>query len=373
MNCNPRILGFADGRSSKIHSPLSGIENAEVITTSDRTGFSKYSSLVRHGVERIDGTDPDVLLSNHPGRLGATVVALGRLTGVPVVIRIAGDMWKTNYEELRQEFVDRNALRAVARGGQIGLNELFSANADGYLVVSEELQDLVVERTGCSPKQVRRIPVPIDAESYQMGNPVDGRNRIDRDVDRTLLTVTNLRFQGKLEGAKQLVRGVAPLLKSNPDLIFVIAGGGRYLDDLRRYVERAIPDSIRDQVILAGFVSNIADLYAAADVFAYCSYIDGYPNVVSEAMAAGLPIVANADHGMVEQLTHKETGLLVDSTEPGEFTRAIQRVLSNDGLATRLGSSAQQRVSTRNDPDRIGREMISALDRILDATAATSR
>ncbi|MHC3439856.1 glycosyltransferase family 4 protein [Natrialbaceae archaeon A-gly3] len=365
-------MGFADDRSSKISQPLSFLENSEVITISDRDGMSKYPYLFRKGSKRIDENRPDVLLSNYPGRLGATVLTLGRVKDVPVVIRVGGDMWKTNYEELRQNLSDRDFLSAVARAGQIGINEVFGSNADGYLVVSSELQQLVANRTGRSSKRIKRIPVPIDSASYRDGDPVSGREVIGRETERILLTVTNLRFQGKVEGVHHLLQELEPLLRVNSDITYVIAGAGQYLDNLRQYVNRTVPETIRDQIVITGFVSNVSDLYAAASAFVYCSYIDGYPNVVSEAMAAGQPVIANADHGMVEQITHEETGLLVDADTQGEFTRAIAQVLSNDGLANRLGSNAQQCVGVRNDPERIAQEMDTAIGEILDSIESTS-
>lgn len=365
-------MGFADSRSSKISHPLSFLENSEVITISDRNGISKYPYLFRKGIKRINENRPDVLLSNYPGRLGATVLTLGRAKDIPVVIRVGGDMWKTNYEELRQDLSDRNFPSAVARVGQISINEIFGSKADGYLVVSNELQQLVTNRTGRSPKRVQRVPVPINSASYRDGDPVNGRNIIGRGSKRVLLTVMNLRFRGKVKGLYHLLQELEPLLRANSDITHVIVGGGQYLNDLRQYVNQTVPKAIRDQIVTTGFVSNVTDLYAAASAFVYCSYIDGYPNVVSEAMAAGLPVVANADHGMVEQITHGETGLLVDSDTQGEFTRAIARVLSNDDLAKRLGSSAQECVSVRNDPERIGNEMTDAISKILDSIGSRS-
>ncbi|RZV10894.1 glycosyltransferase involved in cell wall biosynthesis [Natrinema hispanicum] len=372
MTEHPRIMGFADDRSSKISEPLSFLENSEVITISDRDGMSKYPYLFRKGSKCIDKNQPDVLLSNYPGRLGATVLTLGQVKDIPVVIRVGGDMWKTNYEELRQNLRDQNFLSAVARVGQIGINEVFGSNADGYLVVSTELQQLVANRTGLPSKRVKRVSVPIDSASYRDGDPVSGRELIGQEAERIILTVTNLRFKGKVKGIYYLLQELEPLLRVNPDITYVIAGGGQYLDDLRQYVNRIVPETIRDQIIIAGFVPNVADLYAAASVFVYCSHIDGCPNVVSEAMAAGLPVVANADHGMIEQITHEETGLLVDADTQGEFTRAVAQVLSNNSLADQFGSNAQQCVSVRNDSKRIAQEMGVAIEEILDSIESTS-
>ncbi|SEP93536.1 glycosyltransferase family 4 protein [Natrinema salaciae] len=365
MTNSPRILGFADSRSSKIAIPLSSLPDSEVITVANREGFSKYPYLFRSGYQRIVSDPPDVLLANYPGRLGSTVLSLGRFTRTPVVIRVGGDFWRTNREELRRELRNWNIRSALARSGQIGLNELFGTNSDGYLVVSNELRRLVATRTGLSLERVRRVPVPINEAQYRRGDPEIGREYVARDSGRILLTVTNLRFKGKIEGVRHLVQEVQPLLRAHSDLSYVIAGGGRYLDNLRRYLDRNVPEAIRDRIVTTGFVSNVVDLYAAASVFVYCSYIDGYPNVISEAMASGLPIIANAAHGMVEQITHDETGLLVSTHCRGEFTSGIARLLSNDDLAARLGSAAQQRVTVRNDPNRIGREMATALSEIL--------
>ncbi len=96
---------------------------------------------------------------------------------------------------------------------------------------------------------------------------------------------------------------------------------------------------------------QLLDAMGGAAVFAMPSRVaaggdrDGIPNVVLEAMAAGLPVVATAVSGIPEAVSHETTGLLV---EPGDVTglaEALERVLTDSTLAARFGAAGRARIA----------------------------
>jgi glycosyltransferase involved in cell wall biosynthesis len=146
----------------------------------------------------------------------------------------------------------------------------------------------------------------------------------------------------------------------------VVAGDGLYFDALQRYVDEQVDDDpLRRRIHLLGFVNDVAGLYASADVFAYVSHIDAYPNVVIEAQASGLPVVSSSGYGIDEQIDDGETGVLVDPLDPTTLAQAIEHLVSDPDERRRIGDAAATTVAERNDPDSLGPQMQTALDEIL--------
>ena len=76
---------------------------------------------------------------------------------------------------------------------------------------------------------------------------------------------------------------------------------------------------------------------------------DGLPTVLLEAMALGTPCVSTPVTGIPELLEHDRTGLLVDERDPGELATALERLLDDDVLASRLARAARHRVDADFD------------------------
>ncbi|HFE53347.1 MAG TPA: glycosyltransferase, partial [Bacteroidetes bacterium] len=80
------------------------------------------------------------------------------------------------------------------------------------------------------------------------------------------------------------------------------------------------------------------------DVFVLPSLWEGLPNVVLEAMATGLPVVATAVEGTVEAVVNGETGILVPSKQPEPLAEAILRIGRDADLRSRMGNASRRRV-----------------------------
>ncbi len=99
----------------------------------------------------------------------------------------------------------------------------------------------------------------------------------------------------------------------------------------------------------------VAAAYGLTDVFVQASVVlpdgdrDGIPNVLLEAMASGLPVVASDVAGIPEAVTDGETGLLVPSSDPDALAAAIARLAADPALRSALGHAARARILGRFD------------------------
>jgi glycosyltransferase involved in cell wall biosynthesis len=92
-----------------------------------------------------------------------------------------------------------------------------------------------------------------------------------------------------------------------------------------------------NRVLLVGQQRNVRPFYAIADIVVLPSHSEGSPNVLLEAMATGVSIIATAVGGPVELVCDEKTALLVPSRDRNSLSQAIGRLLQDRELADRVG------------------------------------
>jgi glycosyltransferase involved in cell wall biosynthesis len=151
---------------------------------------------------------------------------------------------------------------------------------------------------------------------------------------------------GRLEFPKRfdlLIDAVAALRPAMPALRCFIVGEGSLRPALERQAgERHVSDS----VVFLGHRTDAADLHHAFDIFVHPSDSEGTPNAVLEAMALETPTVAS-DVGGTRELAQDDVHALIVPPGDGEaLTRAVERLLTDGGLARRLADAARRRTET---------------------------
>lgn len=102
------------------------------------------------------------------------------------------------------------------------------------------------------------------------------------------------------------------------------------------------------------------DLLVGSDIMCFPSTIDQAPNVVLEASAAGLPVIANPGGAIPEMIPHGDTGLLVDGADRDAVMRALETLVSDPVLRRRMGEAGHDRVRTHYS-------IVASADAIVDA------
>ena len=168
-----------------------------------------------------------------------------------------------------------------------------------------------------------------------------------RDEEAVILSVGRLSHE---KGHADLIRTAAALvaMPGTQDFRVVIVGDGPERQSLANLAARL---GVEKQVVFAGFQRDTRPYYAMATIVAVPSHSEGSPNVVLEAMAAGLPIAANRVGGIPEILEECVTGLLVEPRNPDAMAKALFRLLSDDELRGRLGAAAKAQATSAHTPE----------------------
>jgi glycosyltransferase involved in cell wall biosynthesis len=211
--------------------------------------------------------------------------------------------------------------------------------ADAVVATSIGVAADLTDAFGVAPGRIHIVHNPIDLEAIGQAStePLDRVH--ERAWTRPVIVAA-----GRLADAKNyplLLDALAVLRRTVPARLFILGEGERE-SAMREQIARL---GLDDAVVLCGFQRNPWKFIARADVFALSSRYEGFGNVLVEAMACGVPVVATGSPGTREIVTDGADGLLVERHEPAELAGALERVLTDDGL--RRTMAEQSRIKAR--------------------------
>ncbi len=144
------------------------------------------------------------------------------------------------------------------------------------------------------------------------------------------------------KGFEYSIKAMGILARKYPDIKYTIVGTGPEETRLRNLVNEL---KLQNNINFAGGMSNEALLneYREANIFVLPCVVapngdmDGIPVVLMEAMAMGKAVVSTTVSGIPELITDSENGLLVNQKDPGVLAEALDRILSHEVDAKKLG------------------------------------
>ena len=151
-----------------------------------------------------------------------------------------------------------------------------------------------------------------------------------------------LLYVGRLSKEKQVDHLVA-VMRSVKGARLAIVGDGPH----REALEKNLTDAV-----FTGYLTgaDLAGAYASADLFVFPSENDTFGNVVLEAMASGLPVVAARAGGPVDMVRHDENGFLYAPGDVRGFINCVQQVVDDPALRSRLSDGALAEAARRTWP-----------------------
>jgi glycosyltransferase involved in cell wall biosynthesis len=195
------------------------------------------------------------------------------------------------------------------------------ANGDAYRIIKEKIYP-----------NIKYVNLGIDIEKF---TPI---KKEDKKIIEFL-------FVGRIVPIKNipfLIKGFIEAYQENKNIVLNIVGEGD-----KNEVEKV--KNLSKELSNIKFLGKktgdeLIKMYQKSDIFVLTSNYDNYPNVVFEAMASGLPVVATNVGGISSQVINKKTGYLVELNNIKELKNRILELSSNKELREKMGKLGRKRV-----------------------------
>lgn len=249
------------------------------------------------------------------------------------------------------------------------------AGAERVIAVSDALRALALQ-LGESSDRVKVIGNGIDTEKFAPIDRQEARRRLGLPSNACVLVTVGTLIERK--GFHRVIEVIPRLLSDYPELHYLVVGGaGPEGDFSQRLKALAQEQGVGDRVHFLGALppEKLNVPLSAADVSVLASAYEGWANVLLEAMACGLPVVATDVGGNAQVVRHEWLGRIVRLGDGAALTEAIHEALSKEWDAGRIREYAIANAWDERIP-----QLITLLDQVANEgrrpasnTAATRR
>ncbi len=276
----------------------------------------------------MQGLKPHIIHSHHPIWLGEVAATFSRDLEVPLVFT-----FHTRYDEYAQQYVP--LMPDLAHTVMREIVERYLEKCTHVIAPTESIRDFIQAEYDIDVP-VSVLPTPVDLTAYQDLTPAPIREEWGLEKAEVLLYV------GRLAGEKNLeflLWAFARIAEERPGVRLLMVGDGPAKDKLKKLAKQL---DVESKVIFTGAVphAKVPDYAAAADLFVFSSVTETQGLVLTEAMAAGAPVVAVEAPGSVDILT-QGGGILVEPQEQA-FSEAVLDLLSDEERLKARGEEALQ-------------------------------
>ncbi|MFT7618967.1 MAG: teichuronic acid biosynthesis glycosyltransferase TuaC [Planctomycetota bacterium] len=268
---------------------------------------------------------PDLIDAHFAFPTGFGACEVGESLGIPVCITLRGTLASYADDTRRPKLI--TAL----------------SKADKIISVSQSLADLAEDLVGKS-LDIRVIGNGIDTKAFAPQDKAESRAQLG--IERAapmLLTVGGLVPR---KGVQRVLDVLPSILKSHPDLIYVVVGGASVEGNFEHTLRAKIAElNLEDSVRLEGAVDHhmLPGYYSAADVFCLSTANEGWANALQESLACGTPVVTTDVGGNSEVVGDDLHGLVVPFDDPKALEHAILTSLQKEWQSGEIAKWGRRR------------------------------
>jgi len=267
--------------------------------------------------EAIEKFKPDIIHSHHPYLMGDSAFRAARQRLLPLVFT-----HHTLYEEYTHHLnMDVEAVQQFAAN----ISTQYAALCDHIIAPSNSILDIL--RTRGVDKQISVIPTGVDIPFFSGGN--GNAFRKNHNISKKTFVIGHV---GRLAAEKNLeflAKAAAGAVKNSPDSRFLVVGEGPVREKIQTIFNA---HHVADRLIFTGSLSGkaLADAYQAMDLFVFSSFSETQGMVLTEAMAASVPVMALDGPGVRDVIIDEHNGILLPGqTTPDEFSTQIKNTIAH--------------------------------------------
>ncbi len=211
--------------------------------------------------------------------------------------------------------------------------------ADSVITVSKSLSRKAVD-LGADPDKISVMPKGVDAGVFKPISKTKARQKLDLPQDKIVVLSVGWLIPRKNPFS------FTEVLKRYPEserrrFLFVWVGEGPLQADMEKEIHK---NSLQDNIRLVGRKNpeEVAMWMNAADIFVLVSFSEGMPNVLYEAMACGIPVIASNVDGAAEIIQNGENGMLVSPDDYAMIAKKIKELANDCELSDIVGNNGRK-------------------------------
>ena len=235
----------------------------------------------------------------------------------------------------------------------------FGRICDTFIVNSPSVRDILLEAPFIEPERIEVVP---NGVSLDAAGEVDPAFFTSLGVPSGSIVVGATGRLAKQKGFDVLIRAFKTVRSEYADAFLVIAGDGHERKDLARRVRQL---DLSKSVLMPGFVKDMQSFYDGLSIFVLPSRFEGMPNVLLEAMAARVPVIASDVSGVSGLIEDRKTGHLVPAEDPEQLAERMIELLGSEEQRKALAQRARRLVETHYRLDG----MLDRLEKVLSGNS----
>ena len=227
-------------------------------------------------------------------------------------------------------------------------------HCDRVIANSSFTQQLLLDDWGVDPERIIQMHPGVDTRYFNPAADISQRP-IHWSGKTVLLTVGRLQ---KRKGHDMVIRAVAELAKTIPNLHYAIVGGGGEREPLEQLAKDL---KVADQIEFAGEIDDeqLRLYHQNCDVFVLANRtigrdVEGFGIVLLEAQACGKPVIAGDSGGTIDTLLHGESGYIIDCETPAGLVEILKSQLSCADRRSEMGRVGREHVVNNFDWESLG-------------------
>jgi glycosyltransferase involved in cell wall biosynthesis len=227
------------------------------------------------------------------------------------------------------------------------------------VVAVSEAQARYLRSWGVPSKKLSVVYNSISSEAFSDIRPVDLHARLDLPGE-AIIAVAAGRFSRE-KGQRFLVRAITKAISQDERLHLVLFGEGADLPDIANWINA---QGMSDHVHCPGYEHNLIGCLKGADMLINPSRSEGLPNIVLEAMAVRLPVVATKVGGVPELIEDGVSGWLIDYGDEAGLSGAVTKLAQDPSLREKFARAAEGVIRNRFSFERQAEELIRIYDQV---------
>jgi glycosyltransferase involved in cell wall biosynthesis len=240
--------------------------------------------------------------------------------------------------------------------------------ADYSIAVSEGVKDVLVS-AGILEGKISVVYNGLKANEYKIENEKVDRIKKELGLLSGMFIVSQLGQIIERKGIVTFLKMAQFVLEKNKNVRFLLVGDDKFEPGyMKQMKELTKKYSLEGFVIFTGYQQDVVTFLGLSDIIVLCSFVEGLPVIVTEAMLLGKPVIATDIPGTREVVKHMITGLLVSVQDSQATAAHVLALLDDTDLQKKLTSEAKKMIVEKFSLDKQLDEVLCIYKKIISCS-----